>query len=86
VVGLCLEQGPEMVTAIMGTWLAGAAYLPLTPPIHRPGWFMLADSGAALAVGPSTVLDELHGVRTVGLTIRGSSRNCQDAGRATPGA
>ena len=56
VVGLCLERGAEMVTAVLAVWLAGAAYLPLDPayPAARLG-FMLADSGAAVLVGHQTV-------------------------------
>ena len=62
VVGLCLQRGPDLVTAIVGTWLAGAAYLPLDPdyPAGRLG-FMLADSRAAIVAGTGEVLGQLPG-------------------------
>jgi amino acid adenylation domain-containing protein len=60
VVGLCLDRGPDMVTAIVGTWLAGAAYLPLDAdwPAQRLA-FTLADSRAALVVGTGQALGQL---------------------------
>lgn len=51
VVGLCLPRGPAMVTAMLATWLAGGAYLPLDPeyPADRLA-FMLVDSQASVLV------------------------------------
>jgi amino acid adenylation domain-containing protein len=47
VVGVCAERSPDLVTSLVGTLLAGAAYLPLDPtlPAARLA-FMRADAGA----------------------------------------
>jgi amino acid adenylation domain-containing protein/FkbM family methyltransferase len=49
VVGLCLERSIEMMVAIMGTALAGGAYLPLDPdyPDERLA-YMVEDSGSSV--------------------------------------
>jgi amino acid adenylation domain-containing protein len=56
VAGLCLPRGAGMITAMLATWQAGAAYLPVDPgyPADRIA-FMLADSGAQMVVAtPAT--------------------------------
>ncbi|HET7288490.1 MAG TPA: amino acid adenylation domain-containing protein, partial [Pyrinomonadaceae bacterium] len=44
-VGICMERGPEMVVALLGTLKAGGAYVPLDPayPAQRLA-FMVADT------------------------------------------
>src|ERR1700735_324973 len=74
VVGLCLERGVELVTAVVGVWLVGAAYLPLDPA-YPPARLeaMLAAGRAGLLVGTGEVLDELPAgrVRVIEIDARG---------------
>ncbi|WP_393062385.1 amino acid adenylation domain-containing protein [Streptomyces sp. LN549] len=54
VVAVCLERGPDQVTALLAALKSGAAYLPLDPelPADRLA-FMIEDSGAAYVVTDS---------------------------------
>ncbi|QFU88623.1 amino acid adenylation domain-containing protein [Amycolatopsis sp. YIM 10] len=66
VVAVCLDRSPELLVALLGVLLSGAAYLPLDPahPAERRA-AMTADAGALLVVTEETMrataepLDEL---------------------------
>ncbi|NEE15050.1 AMP-binding protein, partial [Streptomyces sp. SID7499] len=61
-VGLCLDRGADMITAILAVWKAGAAYLPLDP--HQPAdrrAFAITDSGAQLLVATRDTSADLPG-------------------------
>ncbi|MFF0410711.1 amino acid adenylation domain-containing protein [Kitasatospora sp. NPDC004745] len=51
VVAVCLDKSPELITALLAVWRAGAAYLPLDPghPADRLA-HQVADAGAVLVV------------------------------------
>ena len=51
VVAVVLDRSAELITALLGTWRAGAAYLPVDPgyPAERIA-FMLADARPAVVV------------------------------------
>jgi len=67
-VALCLERSPEMVVGMLGILQAGGAYVPLDLgyPRERLAW-MLADSGARIAVG---IDPGAAGLRVVDLDAR----------------
>ena len=51
IVAVCCQRSAAAMAAILGTWKAGAAYLPLDPtyPVDRLSW-LLSDSGASLII------------------------------------
>jgi amino acid adenylation domain-containing protein/non-ribosomal peptide synthase protein (TIGR01720 family) len=59
-IGVFVERGPDMVTALLAVLIAGAAYVPLDPeyPAGRLE-FMLADSAAPLVITQSCLASRL---------------------------
>ena len=63
VVGILAVRSRHTVSAILGVWRAGAAYLPIDPVTPRDRMaFMLADSGARVTVCPEEFADRLAGL------------------------
>jgi amino acid adenylation domain-containing protein len=62
-VGVCVERGPEMVTALLGILKAGGAYVPLDPayPADRLR-YMLEDSAPAALVTQSSLAGTFAGL------------------------
>ncbi|MEU9866192.1 amino acid adenylation domain-containing protein, partial [Streptomyces sp. NPDC047971] len=84
VVGLCLGRDAEMIVAILAAWKAGAGYLPidLEHPAERIA-YMLADSGAALALTTEELLDRLPTGRLPVLTVDGADLRTAPASAPT---
>ncbi|WP_372514853.1 AMP-binding protein [Streptomyces ortus] len=75
--GLCLGRGVDLVVAVVGVWVAGAAYVSLDPeyPVERLE-FMLADSGAEVLVGHRSVAGGLGLEGAVGAVVCWMIRWC----------
>ena len=67
--GICLHRSMDLVTALLATWKAGAAYVPLDPdlPADRLS-YLIADAGLAVII--TTTADR----RALGHTAAGDAR------------
>ena len=72
VVAVVMERGAELVAAVVGVWLAGAAYLPVDPgyPAERIS-YMLADAGPVAVVADAASAPGLRAVAAVPVLVAG---------------
>ncbi len=66
VVGVLLPRSPEMAVALLGAWLAGAAFVPLDPgyPVDRLA-FMAGDAGVRAVLTRPALAGRLPGTHAV---------------------
>jgi|GEM_PF-1049508 len=63
-VGIVTERCPEMITAYLGVWKTGAAYVPIDPEYPKERIrYMLEDSGAKVVLTHEALLDMLPEAR-----------------------
>jgi amino acid adenylation domain-containing protein len=84
-VGVCLRRGADLLPALLGTWKAGAGYVPLDPdlPVERLRR-MVGTAGCRLVVTTTDLMDALppvDGCRPVPLD---RDRSAVDAAPTTP--
>ncbi|MFD7559314.1 amino acid adenylation domain-containing protein [Streptomyces sp. NPDC059835] len=82
-VALAARRGPQLAAAVLGAWLAGAAYLALDPdhPAQRTA-YLLEDSGAAVVLAaPGIDVAAGADVRVEPMAAVAPVRGAQDADR-----
>ncbi len=69
-VGLCLPRGAGLIPAMLGVWMAGAAYVPIDPgyPAERLR-HMVADAGVRVVLAPSALAGLVRGLVGTGVTV-----------------
>ncbi|WP_420121634.1 amino acid adenylation domain-containing protein, partial [Nakamurella sp.] len=85
VVGVCLTRGVDLVVALLATWKAGGAYLPIDPthPAERTAG-MITDSATALVLVDSVTDGLLAGTGVRQVTLDGSDGSSAGADAKAP--
>jgi natural product biosynthesis luciferase-like monooxygenase protein/amino acid adenylation domain-containing protein len=70
-VGLLIERSAELIAAILGTWEAGGAYLPLDPTLPTARLAYMVEDALASSIRPVLVIQRALAARLADLTTRG---------------